>query len=103
MNRFSRQFQKSTENTTCELYEEVSRLVKLYAKNLLKTDAILAADTDLTKLKLDVEKTSSYSAATALKLAKRFPQMGLSDKVGYQSARVKMQATLCNYSGNYNS
>ena len=31
MDRFSRLFQKSCENTTCEVYVEMSRLVRLYA------------------------------------------------------------------------
>ena len=142
--RFSKQFQKSTESTTCELYVEVSRLVKLFAKNLLKTEAILAAGDDLSLLNFDEVnqvadehlgigtatwacvaefeqerdpkpffaairkfykstltkmmkkfpfgdsmlkdlgilqpgKTCSYSVATLLNLAKRFPQIGLSD------------------------
>ena len=41
---------KTTENTTCQLYSEMSRLVRLYANNLLKTETILAAGDDLTKL-----------------------------------------------------
>lgn len=39
----------------CELYEEVSRLVRLYAKNLLKTEAVLAAEDNLTLLNFDVD------------------------------------------------
>lgn len=50
MDRFNRLFQKSTENTTCQLYSEISRLVRLYASNLLKTETIVAAGNDLTKL-----------------------------------------------------
>ena len=50
MDRFNRLFQKSTENTTCQLYSEMSRLVRLYASNLLKTEIIIAAGDDLTKL-----------------------------------------------------
>ena len=46
-------FQKSTENTTCELYGEVCQLTKLYCKNLLTTEAILAADDNLTLLNFD--------------------------------------------------
>ena len=53
MNHFSRMFQKSTENTTCELYGEVCRLTKLYCKNLLTAEAILAADENLTLLNID--------------------------------------------------
>ena len=144
MNRFSKQFQKSTENTTCEVYEEVSRLVRLYAKNLLTSEAVLAAGDNLTLLNfntdsqvanenlgigtetwvciaeleeerdpkpffdavrnfylatikkmikkfpfgdslmkdlgvLQPDKTSFYSPATVLNLAKRFPQIGLSE------------------------
>ena len=49
MDRFNRLFQKSTENTTCQLYSEMSRLARLYASNLLKTETIIAAGDDLTK------------------------------------------------------
>ena len=55
MNRFSKQFQKSTENTTCEVYEEVSRLVRLYAKNLLMSEAVLAAGDNLTLLNFNTD------------------------------------------------
>ena len=50
MDRFNRLFQKSTENTTCELYNEMNRLVRLFAANLLKNDAILKARNNLTLL-----------------------------------------------------
>ncbi len=40
MDRFNRVFQKSNENTTSQLYTEMSRLVKLYAANVLKADSI---------------------------------------------------------------
>ena len=53
MNRFSRMFQKSIENTTCELYNEVCWLTKLYCNNFLTTEAILAADDNLTLLNFD--------------------------------------------------
>ncbi len=43
MDRFNRLFQKSSENTTCELYVEMNRLVRLYAANLMTNDAILEA------------------------------------------------------------
>ena len=52
MNQFSLVFQKSDENTTCEVYTEMSRLVKLYAANLLKVEAIVAAGNDLKTLSL---------------------------------------------------
>ena len=35
MDRFNRVLKKSTENTTCELFIDMSRLVKLYASNVL--------------------------------------------------------------------
>ncbi len=54
MDRFSRLFQKSNENTTCELYVEMGRLVRLYAGNLLKKEVILAAGDKLKELKMDV-------------------------------------------------
>lgn len=53
MDRFSRLFQKSSENTTCELYVEMSRLVRLYAGNLLKKEVILAAGDKLKEMKMD--------------------------------------------------
>ena len=59
MDRFSRVFQKSTENTTCELYTEMSRLVRLYAANLLNTSAIISAADDLSKLNLSEENQLS--------------------------------------------
>ena len=40
MDKFSRVFQKSTENTTCQLYGEMSRLVRLHASNLLTREVI---------------------------------------------------------------
>ena len=55
MDRFNKLFQKSTENTTCKLYSEMSRLVRLYASNLLKAETILAAGDDFTKLNFSVE------------------------------------------------
>ncbi|SMN12558.1 hypothetical protein SPBRAN_1767 [uncultured Candidatus Thioglobus sp.] len=50
MNRFNQLFQKSMENTTCQLYTEMSRLVRLYAGNLLKPEAIVAAGDNLSLL-----------------------------------------------------
>ena len=55
MDRFIRLFQKSTENTTCQLYKEMSRLVRLYASNLLKSDVIKAAKNNLSTLNLVTE------------------------------------------------
>ena len=51
--KFNQMFQKSTENTTHMFYTENSRLLKLYAANLLKKDAILTAGDDLKSLNLD--------------------------------------------------
>ena len=53
MDRFNRLFQKSTENTTCVLYNEMSRLVRLYAGNFLKRELILAAGDNLSLLSLE--------------------------------------------------
>ena len=50
MDRFNRLFQKSSENTTCQLHAEMIRLVRLYASNLSKTETITAAEDDLTSL-----------------------------------------------------
>ena len=52
MDRFNRLFQKSTENTTCQLYAEMSRLVRLYASNVLQPEAIVAAGDNLSVLSL---------------------------------------------------
>ena len=52
MNKFNRLFQKSTQNTTCQLYTEMSRLVRLYASNLLKPECIVAVGDDLSQLNL---------------------------------------------------
>ena len=41
IDRFNRVFQKSTENTTCQLFDETSRLVRLYASHLLKKFSFL--------------------------------------------------------------
>ena len=38
MDKFNSLFQKSTQNTTCQLYTEMSRLVRLYASNPLKPE-----------------------------------------------------------------
>ena len=43
MDRLHQVFQKSTENTTWQLYTEMSRLVRLFASNLLMPEAIDAA------------------------------------------------------------
>ena len=50
MDKFNRLFQKSTENTTCQLYSEMNRLVCLYSTNLLKPDVIQAANDSLSNL-----------------------------------------------------
>ena len=55
MNRFNRVFQKSTENTTCELYTEMCRLTKLYAANLLKADAISSVGSNIHQISLERE------------------------------------------------
>ncbi len=52
MDKFNRLFQKSTQNTTCQLYNKMSRLVRLYASNLLKPECIVAVGNDLSKLNL---------------------------------------------------
>ena len=53
MDKFNTVFQKSTENTTCMLYSETTRLVKLYAANLLNRNVILAAGESLKEICLD--------------------------------------------------
>ena len=150
MDRFNRTFQKLTENTTCELYAEMSKLVRLYAQTcsnqrqslLLVTTLPISAcmdresqladetldigndtwvclaelqeDTDIkpffTAVRnfytstihkkfpfadsllrdlgvLQPEKTSSYDVSTVLKLAKRFPQLDLTDSASLDKLR----------------
>ena len=55
MDHFSKMFQKSSENITCGVYDEMSRLVRLYASNFLKREVILAAGDKLRELKLDLQ------------------------------------------------
>ena len=55
MDKFNRVFQKSTENTTCELYTEKCRLMRLYAANVLKTDSITSVGSNLSLLSLECE------------------------------------------------
>ena len=50
VDRFNRLFQKSTENTTSQLYDEVNRLVRQYVSNFLTTDTVLAARDSLRNL-----------------------------------------------------
>ena len=52
MDRFNRLFQKSTENTTCEFYDEMNRLVKLYTAKILTNGTILDAGDELKLLNL---------------------------------------------------
>ena len=52
MDRFNRLFQKSSENTTCQLYKVMSRLVRLHASNLLKPEVTTSAGEDLSKINL---------------------------------------------------
>ena len=53
MDKFNRVFQKSSENTTCMLFSETCRLLRLYASNLLKSDVIVGAGDNLKGLRLD--------------------------------------------------
>jgi hypothetical protein len=51
MERFNRLFQKSTQNTTSQLYSEMSRLLRLYASNFLKVEFITSVGDNLQQLK----------------------------------------------------
>ena len=51
MDQFNCLFQNSTDNTTCQLHSEMSRLVRLCASNLLKLEVIIAAHGNLAFLK----------------------------------------------------
>ena len=53
VDKFNRLFQKSTQNTTSQLYDEMNRLVRLYASNFLTADTILEAGANLKLLKFD--------------------------------------------------
>ena len=53
IDQFNRVFQKSTENTTCQLYDEMSRLVQLYASNVLSKDSIVAVGDNLQRLNFE--------------------------------------------------
>ena len=55
MCKFNRLFQKSDENTTCELYTDMCRLTRLYASNVLTVESITAAGDDLSRLKFDLD------------------------------------------------
>ena len=59
MDCFNRVFQKSNENTTCELYTEMTRLLRVYAANILKRDVITAAGNNLSLLSLSDENQLS--------------------------------------------
>ena len=51
MDKFNTLFQKSTQNTTSQLYTEMKRLAWLYTSNIiLKADVILAAGDNLVLL-----------------------------------------------------
>ena len=50
MDKFNRLFQKSTQDAICQLYTEMSRLVSLYASNVLKPESITAVAEELSKL-----------------------------------------------------
>ena len=52
MDKLNRLFPNSTQNTTCQLYTAMSRLVRLYASNLLKPECIVTVGHDLSKLNL---------------------------------------------------
>ena len=52
MNRFNRLFQKSSENTTCELYVEMNRCSTICSK-CSDNEAILEANDNLTLLNFD--------------------------------------------------
>lgn len=59
IDRFNRLFQKSTENTTSQLYDEMNRLIRLYASNFLTSDTVLEARNNLRNLKFDVDNQLS--------------------------------------------
>ena len=54
MDKFNRLFQKSTENTTSQLYDEMNRLVRLYASNFLNHETIQSISDNLKNLDFDL-------------------------------------------------
>ncbi len=60
IDRFNCIFQKSYQNTTCQLYVEINRLVKLYAANLLTSASIQASGTNLKNLKFDSQLENEH-------------------------------------------
>ena len=53
MYRFNRSFQKSNENTTCELYTEITRLTRIYAVNICTEEAVRKAGDKIYLIDLD--------------------------------------------------
>ena len=53
MDNFNKVFQKSIENTTCQLCSEMSTLARVYASNVLTREAILSVGEDLQNLDLE--------------------------------------------------
>ena len=53
MDRFNRNFQKSSENNTCELLTEINRLVRIYAVNVLTQNSVLQVGNKIHTIDLD--------------------------------------------------
>ena len=58
MDRFNRSFQKSNENTTCELYTDIVRLTKIYVVNFLTEEAVCKAGDKIHLV--DMDKVTLY-------------------------------------------
>ena len=58
MDKFNRSFQKSNENTTCELFSEINRLVRLYAVNVLTENSVREVGDKIHTI--DLEKSENY-------------------------------------------
>ena len=53
MDRFNRNFQKSSENNTCELLTEINQLVRIYAVNVLTQNSVLQVGNKIHTIDLD--------------------------------------------------
>ena len=61
VDKFNRAFQKSTEKTTSQMFDEMSRLVRLYAANFLTKESIIEAGDNLCRLRFDAtSQVSNY-------------------------------------------
>ena len=58
MDRFNRSFQKSNENTTCELYTDIVRFTNIYVVNFLTEETVRKAGNKIHLV--DMDKVTLY-------------------------------------------